>query len=303
MSKKVSKKASKKINFKNVNLNNIVRSSKIEEGGKGTNYSFQEIGLSYIYDEGDGDDEFAFKVEGPEMTSIFGIKTEMFMGKRVSSIFVKFDLENPDHVAFIKLTEGIHEVLVEMVCKKKTSFKVLANKKDDSVKDEFKPLIFSDPKNLTTRSTFFKIVDFEYIDEGEKKFSKAKFTGVNRKELDWEKYLTGKQLTFIPIFTFRRIFVSSTSRTIQFEISSAIVSSIRPSKPSNPDNDIINKMQEQNPNAADDFERELEEIERMNGNSALEAPKASGKMESISKASFADLVGGAPQREIELEFN
>ena len=163
--------------------------------------------------------------EGPELTTLYGVKSEMNQfGKFKSSIAFSLDERDPEQVKFMSDFDAINTCYAGIVYhyKDKVNYPLFNNDNPKMAHATgFKRLITRNPgKNP---ALYCDLIDYT----GDTFSAKTTFTygsGEHTKVLDW-KDLKGMTFTCIPLFRFKKIYVGGGKAAIQYDIKSALVTS------------------------------------------------------------------------------
>jgi hypothetical protein len=191
------------------------------------------INLLYNLGSKEAPDFDDFEMELCEFTSSVGItakESEMDDGKtRIDeSILVKFDMFDEEHQECMEALESLHTRLAEMIGDVKGLIKKFDYKATDPVTSGFKKLIYFQRDEVTgdvipgrAPSMFLKLFSWGTGDTA----TSTMFVDMDNKPID-KKLLSGVELKFIPLLQIRRV-RSAASITVNMEIKSAIVTSVK----------------------------------------------------------------------------
>lgn len=190
---------------------------------------YHQIPLMYNYGVGENRVLNEFLIEGCEMETSLGIQSKAGQsGRMESSIMVKFNSNDEEHIRWLTTCEQIHGGCAHIL----QQFKGIVKMPHYSVTNPeagMKSLVYKPRDEMTGEiipgrapSMFLKL------------FSRGKgplteqtlFTGVDGKPIPWA-LLQGVEMKFIPLFHFKRIYVGGGKASIQLEVVSAVVTSLR----------------------------------------------------------------------------
>jgi hypothetical protein len=208
--------------------------------------TYYEIPLSYKYNVHDKDGHNVevigdLYVEGPELYSPGGINTKDMSGKPVHSIFTQFDLQDPEIQSFLSMDQvnpGMMHRLYMAVLQRLEECKGtvgLGRMQNVQMLEAVTTYPIHWPRDATTSqiivgknpSKFFSL------------FSYGSGYGLRRslfcaplddeqgktKILDWE-LLRGVEMKYRPLFHFKKVYIGGGKASIQFDVSSAVVTSV-----------------------------------------------------------------------------
>ena len=170
-------------------------------------------------------DKRTFLYEGPELTTLYGVKSEMNQfGKFKSSIAFSLDEREPEEVKFMSDFDAINLCGNQLVYhyKDKVNYPLFNNDNPKMAQATgFRPLITR--KAGKNPALYCDLVDYV----GETFSAKTTFTygyGEHSKVLDW-KDLKGMTFKCIPLFRFKEIYIGGGKASMRYDIKSAIVTS------------------------------------------------------------------------------
>jgi hypothetical protein len=207
--------------------------------------TYYEIPISYKYViEKDGQNMEVIGdlyVEGPELFSPSGINTKEMSGRPVHSIFTQFDLQNPEIQGFLSLDQTnpgmMHRLYLAVLqrleeCKGAVG---LGRMQNANMLEAVTTYPIHWPRDATTSQIIVGKNPSKYFSL----FSYGSGYGLRRslfcaplddeqgkpQVLSWD-LLRGVEMRFKPLFHFKKVYVGGGKASIQFDISSAVVTHI-----------------------------------------------------------------------------
>jgi hypothetical protein len=234
-------------NFNPDNLTNLK-----PEQSKNADVPCWFINLLYNLGSPDAPDFSEFEMELCEFTSPVGItvkETDQKDGtKRIDeSILIKFDTNNPEHAKCMDTLKEVHTKLSFLIGEVKGIIKKHSFKASDPITSGFKELIyfpideFGEPITGRAASMFLKLFSWGKGDTA----TSTIFVDMENKPID-KKLLTGVELKFIPLLQIRRV-RSAASISVNMEIKSAIVTSVKARNTESSQLATLNRLKTQNP--------------------------------------------------------
>lgn len=203
-----------------------------------------------------------FVIEGPEMSTAMGILTKEGQGGKIEySIMSKFDENNQSNCDFIDTMNKIHSGVAYILHQMKGSVKLFTFNHTMAEATGLKNPVYRPRDDVTGEpiqgrppSMFLKL------------FSRGKqplveqtlFTDVSGKPISWA-LMKGVEMTFIPCIHIKRIYVGSKA-SIQMEVLSAVVTSIRARGTSTKQTNTLRRLQDERPELADTVAAQLAKL-------------------------------------------
>lgn len=195
-----------------------------------------------------------FLLEGCEMDTSVGIQSKSGQNNKVDhSIMCNFDITNPEHDRFIRTMNQIHSGCAYILQAMKGAVKLYNFNAQMAEATGLKHPVYrprdevtGDPIQGRKPSMFLKL------------FSRGKppmveqtlFTGLDGKPIPWT-LLRGVEMKFIPLIHVKRIYVGGGKASIQMEVVSAIVTSIRARNTSTKQIGTIDRLKQARPELVD----------------------------------------------------
>ena len=233
-----------------------------ENNPSAQNQFYYQIPLIYNYGTSKNRNLSTFYLEGCEFKSNNGIITKPSPnGRQESSIMIIFD-KSEDNIEFINIMDKIHESCAKILYENRGIVKLSYFDYKMAEATGLKKLIFRKRDELTNEiiedrdpSMFLKL--FNYEKDGKK--NQTAFTGVNGKLIPWST-LVNTEITFIPLFQIKSIYVGGGKASIQTSVISAIVTSIKPKANVIKQLNTLETLRKNNPYLQDIFSEQLENI-------------------------------------------
>lgn len=204
-----------------------------------------------------------FLFEGCEMDTQFGIQSKPGQSGRVEhSIMCRFDANNPEHNRFIESVGQIHAGCAYILSQMKGAVKLYNFNAQMAEATGLKNPIYRARDEVTGEviqgrapSMFLKL------------FSRGKapmveqtlFTGFDGKPIPWA-LMQGVEMKFIPLIHVKRIYVGGGKASIQMEVVSAVVTSIRARNTTTRQAGTIQRLQQARPELADTVAAQLAKL-------------------------------------------
>lgn len=214
-SNKKGKGSNKFVNFKDFDYNCLVVNQLVSETSIDGENTFMRMYVLYKYEGVDISDDRAEQmcIEGPEFVSDTGLvsKYSEKLQKVGNSVFVRFDMTNPDHVLYFEIINKIYERILEVY----RSCNAILKKpsiSDEAARDKFKNIIYIPVDEKTFQPIiekscqYFKCID--YMWDG--KPIKTRFAGLDKVPIPWN-LVREKKLTFIPCLSIKYAHYASIS--------------------------------------------------------------------------------------------
>jgi len=204
-----------------------------------------------------------FMLEGPEMETAFGIQTKQSpSGRMESSIMCKFDMSNPDQLAFINTFDDIHKGFAGILTLIKGAVKLYNFNAQMAEATGLKNPIYKSRDELTgeviqgrSPSIFLKL-----FNRGKGAMAEQTlFTGIDGKNISWN-LLQNVEMKFIPLLYIKRMYVGGGKGSIQIELVSAIVTSIHARNTTTRQLSTIHRIQSQRPELADNISAQIAKL-------------------------------------------
>jgi hypothetical protein len=204
-----------------------------------------------------------FMLEGPEMTTSFGIQSKQSpSGRMEHSIMCKFDMTNTEQLAFINTFDDIHKGFAGILAQIKGAVKLYNFNPQMAEATGLKNPIYKSRDELTGEviqgrppSIFLKL------------FSRGKgamaeqtlFTGIDGNNISWN-LLQNVEMKFIPLLHIKRMYVGGGKASIQIELVSAIVTSIHARNTTTRQLSTIHRIQTQRPELVDNVSAQIAKL-------------------------------------------
>lgn len=240
-------------------------------------------------------------LEGPELTTRYGIKSEIGLsGKMEHKIMAVFNIADQAHVTFLEKLDIIHSGCAYILGQVKGAVKLPHFNPQMAEATGLKKLVCiqrddasGEPIPGRAPAIFLKL------------FSRGKppmveqtlFTDLAGKAIPWT-LLVGVEMTFIPLFHFKKIYIGGGKPSIQWEIVSAIVTNIKGRNTSTRQTDTLNRLRTARPELADAVSAQLAKLttdrqEQMLGNN-IYTPSPSPQDESSESPDQPTFAGITP---------
>lgn len=224
---------------------------------------YYQIPLLYNYGSGDKKILDDFLLEGCEMETKVGIQSKPGQSGRIDhSIMVKFNTNDDSQNKFIKTMNDIHGGSAFILNSMKGVVKMFNFNKDMAEATGFKNPIYRPRDELTGEvnlgrapSMFMKL------------FSRGKppmveqtlFTDLDGKPISWS-LLEGVELKFIPLIHIKRVYIGGGKASLQMEVVSAIVTSIKARNTSSRQMETIHRLQQSRPDLVENVAAQLAKL-------------------------------------------
>lgn len=225
-----------------------------------------------------------FLLEGCEMETAFGIQSKQAQqqqqkpGQAVRmehSIMSKFDMNNPHHVRFLETINQIHQGCGYILSQMKGSVKLYNFNPQMAEATGFKNPVYRPRDEMTGEpvvgrapSMFFKLFSRGKPPLGEQTL----FTTPDGTPIPWALMNT-VEMKFIPLLSVKRIYIGGGKASLQLEMVSAIVTSLRPRNTNTRQTDTINRLNTARPELSDTVSAQVAKLtldrqEQLLGNNA-----------------------------------
>jgi hypothetical protein len=208
--------------------------------------TYFEIPLSYRYTikDKDGGEKSVIAdlyIEGPELFTPGGINSKDMNGKAVHSIFTQFDLQDPEILAFVGTEverpgtmERLYRVVIDRLDEAKGAVG-LGRMQHKMMIEGVTTYPIHWPRDATTSqvivgknpSKYFSLFSYGQGYSQKRTLFCAPVTDTEGKPtiLDWEM-LRGVEMKYRPLFHFKKIYIGGGKASIQFDVTSAVVTHI-----------------------------------------------------------------------------
>ena len=208
--------------------------------------TYFEIPLSYRYTikDKDGGEKSVIAdlyIEGPELFTPGGINSKDMNGKAVHSIFTQFDLQDPEILAFVGTEverpgtmERLYRVVIDRLDEAKGAVG-LGRMQHKMMIEGVTTYPIHWPRDATTSqvivgknpSKYFSLFSYGQGYSQKRTLFCAPITDTEGRAtiLDWEM-LRGVEMKYRPLFHFKKIYIGGGKASIQFDITSAVVTHI-----------------------------------------------------------------------------
>jgi hypothetical protein len=224
---------------------------------------YYQIPLMYNFGTTDNRILNDFLFEGCEMDTHFGIQSKPGQSGRVEhSVMCRFDGNNTEHNRFIESVGQIHAGCAYIISQMKGAVKLYNFNAQMAEATGLKNPIYRARDEVTGEviqgrapSMFLKL------------FSRGKppmleqtlFTGLDGKPISWA-LMQGVEMKFIPLIHVKRIYVGGGKASIQMEVVSAVVTSIRARNTTSRQLGTIQRLQQARPELADSVAAQLSKL-------------------------------------------
>lgn len=240
-----------------------------------------------------------FLLEGPEFETGSGITSKPGQSGRLdNSIMIKFDLNNPDHIRFVEINGQIHAGCAWILQQMKGQVKLPHFKAEDPEATGLKNPIYYPRDELSGEiiqgrapSMFFKL----FTRGKAPQIDQTLFTDVNGKPIPWS-LLSGVEMKFIPLLHIKRLYIGGGKASIQMEMVSAIVTSIRSRNSTTRQLATIQRLHAERPELSDMVSAQLAKLsserqEALLGPSVMSMSDHSDPNDSGNQPTFAGILG------------
>jgi hypothetical protein len=223
--------------------------------------TYFEIPLSYKYKiTEDGNTKSVISdlyIEGPELFTPGGINTKEMNGKQVHSIFTQFNLQDPETVAFIGndlsspgTMERLYRAVIDRLDEVKGSVG-LGRLQHKMMIEGVTTYPIHWPRDATTGqvivgknpSKYFSLFSYgQGYSQRRTLFCAPIFENGKPTILDWDM-LRSVEMKYKPLFHFKKIYIGGGKASIQFEITSAVVTHIVKANTESNQTDTMEVMQ------------------------------------------------------------
>jgi hypothetical protein len=215
-----------------------------------------------------------FLLEGCEMESAFGIQSKAAAGGRTEhSIMTRFDPNNEEHTRFLETMSQIHSGACYIVSQFKGPLKMF-DFNAAAPGQTFKSPVYRPRDELTgeyiqgrSPSMFWKL----FVRGKPPMVEQTLFTGLDSKPIRWE-YLQGVEMKFIPLIHVKNIYVGGGKCSLQMEVVSAIVTSVRARNTTTRQTATIDRLRAARPELVDQVAGQLAKLTMDRQDQMLGAP-------------------------------
>lgn len=204
-----------------------------------------------------------FLLEGPEIESSTGIQSKPAQsgnGRMEHSIPCRFDLGDAEQNRFIEVMNAVHRACSHILGTMKGTVKMIhfnANAPDALFRNPvYRPYDQSTGEILVGRSPSMFLKLFSRGKPGMEE--QTLFTGVDGNPIPWP-LLQGVEMKFIPLIHIKRIYVGSKA-TLQMEVQSAIVTSIRARNSASKQLATLQRLQQERPQLIDNVSAQVAKL-------------------------------------------
>jgi len=204
-----------------------------------------------------------FLFEGCEMETPYGIQSKPGpSGRMEHSIMCRFDANNSDHNQFINAMTQLHGGCAFILQQMKGAVKLYNFNAQMAEATGLKSAIYRPRDEITG-----EIIQGRAPSMFLKLFSRGKppmaeetlFTGLDEKPITWT-LLRGVEMKFIPLIHFKRMYVGGGKASIQMEVVSAVVTSIRARNTTTRQVTTIHNLRQTRPELADTVAAQLAKL-------------------------------------------
>ena len=224
---------------------------------------YYQIPLMYNFGTAENRILNEFMFEACEMDTQFGIQSKPGQSGRVEhSVMCRFDSNNPEHNRFIESIGQIHGGCAYILSQMKGAVKLYNFNAQMAEATGLKNPIYRARDEVTGEviqgrapSMFLKL------------FSRGKapmleqtlFTGLDGKPIPWS-LMQGVEMKFIPLIHVKRLYVGGGKASIQMEVVSAVVTSIRARNTTSRQLGTIQRLQQARPELAETVSAQLAKL-------------------------------------------
>lgn len=245
-----------------------------------------------------------FQFEGCEMTTTQGLRTtaNVQTGRSEHSIMVRYDINTPEQARFLEVIDEIHNGSAQIVQAYKMPVKMPHFNAQMAQATGFKHPVHRPLDELTgvptegrQPSMFLKL-----FQRGKAPFvEQTIFTGLDGKPIPWT-LLQNVEMKFIPLLHFKRIYVGGGKVSMQIEMLSAVVTSIKSRGTTTNQQATISRLQEARPELADTVSAQLAKITSdrqellLAGSVGANTNQDHGEQHGQQQPSFSGIVANRP---------
>lgn len=257
---------------------------------------YHQIPLMYNYGTGEARVLNDFLIEACEMETSLGIQSKAGQSGRMEhSIMIKLNINNEDHEKWISTCDQIHGGCAHLLFQFKGIVK-MPHYTTANPESGLKSLVYRPRDEMTGEvipgrapSMFLKL-----FSRGSGALTEQTlFTGVDGKPINWE-LLKGVEMKFIPLFHFKRIYIGGGKASIQMELLSAVVTSIRARGTTTRQTDTIQRLQSIRPELIDTVAAQIAKLTADRQDQLLGAnppsPSLSTNASSAEQSTFSGIV-------------
>ena len=235
-----------------------------------------------------------FLFEACELHTSVGISSKVGpSGREEHSIMCKFDLNNPDQALLIDKFGEIHSGCAYILSQVKGVVKLFTFDPKNPEATGLKNPVYRARDSITGEiaqgrapSMFLKL-----FKRGKDAMAEETlFTGLDGKPIPWA-LLKGVEMKFIPLIHVKRLYIGGGKASIQMEVVSAVVTSVRARNTATKQIDTIHRLQAANPMLADSVAAQLAKltIDRQDQMFGTAPPQAQGNEYEQPQATFAGI--------------
>lgn len=259
--------------------------------------TYYQIPLAYNYGKGKAKIVDDFMLEGPELSSPYGIQSKLGANaKYEDSLMVRFDSDDEDQSKFVEVLNQIHDACAKILGPVKGQVKMHNFNKDMAEATGLRGLVYYPRDKVTgdlvegkAPSMFFRLKRAYNATSRQ-----STFFGLDQKIIDW-RLLQGVSLRFIPLIHIKWIYIGSKA-SIQMEVVSVIVTDVKSNNATIRQLDTINRIQKSDPSKADSVSSQLAKIS-LEKNNMADANQDPEPQEAKSAPSTMDgFMSTVPQR-------
>lgn len=239
--------------------------------------NYYQIPLMYNFGTNENKILNDFMLEGCEMDTGFGIQSKAGQSGRMEhSVMCRFDNNNPEHARWIETMGQLHGGCAYILSQMKGVVKLYNFNAQMAEATGLKNPVYRARDEVTgdviqgrAPSMFLKL------------FSRGKgnmveqtlFTGLDGKPIPWA-LMQNVEMKFIPLIHVKRMYIGGGKASIQMEVVSAIVTSIRARNSTTRQTDTIQRLQAARPELADTVAAQLAKLTIDRQDQMLGAPPA-----------------------------
>lgn len=236
---------------------------------------YYQIPLMYNFGSDDNKILNDFLIEACELETSVGIQSKPGQSGRVEhSIMCKFDMNNPHHSRFVETIGHIHSGAAYILSQMKGGVKLYNFDPKMSEATGLKNPVYRARDQVTgeivqgrSPSMFLKL-----FSRGQGVLAEQTlFTGLDGKPVPWT-LLQGVEMKFIPLIHVKRIYVGGGKASVQMEVVSAVITSVRPRNTTTRQLQTIHNLNTSNPALADTVAAQLAKLSIDRQDQMLGAP-------------------------------
>jgi hypothetical protein len=291
-------------NYTTANLTCTPHETKTVPDGPSKGTTYYQIPFLYNYGTAENKRLTDFLLEGCELSTSFGVQSKPNQSGRVEhSIMVSFDVNDDEQVRFIETINQVHAGAAYILQQMKGAVKLFNFNAQMAEATGLKNPIYRPRDEVTGEilqgrkpSNYFKL-----FQRGKPPMvEQTLFTDLNGKPIPWA-LLQGVEMKFIPLIHFKRIYVGGGKASIQMEVVSAIVTSIRARNTATQQLSTIHRLQHTRPELVDTVAAQLAKLTTDRQDQMLGASVPQSQDQQGGEASQPTFAGIAPTGRIQAQ--